>query len=58
MELYDFGSDYAQTCKEKCKNCGNEIEVSTQRDSHPEYYTSVYVKCSCGQSVGVYLPVN
>jgi hypothetical protein len=55
--VYDFGSKYAQTYKEKCE-CGNEIEVSTQTDNHPEYKTDVFVKCKCGKSVRFSLPVN
>lgn len=55
--MYDFGSEYAQTYKGKCE-CGNEIEVSTQRDDCPEYKTDVFVKCRCGKSVGFLLPVN
>ena len=53
----DFGGKWAQTYTEKCE-CGNVIEVSTQPDRHPEYYTEVFVKCPCGKSVGFYLPVN
>jgi hypothetical protein len=56
-DKYDFGSEYAQTYKEKCK-CGNEIEVSTQTDSYPEYTAGVFVRCPCGESVGFELPVN
>ncbi len=55
--LYDFGSEYAQTYKKKCK-CGREIEVSTQKDSYSEYYTEVQVRCECGKSVVFKLPVN
>lgn len=58
MEIYDFGSEYAQTYAELCKKCGRKIEVSTQRDECPEYKTDVYVRCVCGESVGFYLPVN
>jgi len=55
--MYDFGDEDAQTYKEKCI-CGNEIEVSTQKDECPEYHTTIYVKCSCGESVEFILPVN
>ena len=55
--IYNFGSDVAQTYTEKCE-CGKEIRVSTQRDRSPEYYTDVYVQCSCGKSVLFRLPVN
>lgn len=57
MGLYDFGSKCAQTYTSVCK-CGRDIEVSTQRDHSPEYYTTVYVKCVCGKSVCFSLPVN
>lgn len=56
--LYDFGSDVAQTYKSKCKKCGIEIEVSTQQDKYPEYYTDIFIRCSCGGSVHFELPVN
>lgn len=58
MDLYDFGSDAAQTYKEECK-CGEKIYISTQRDECPEYYINVYVKCNkCNASVEFCLPVN
>lgn len=57
MDIYDFDAECAETYKNECE-CGNEIEVSTQRDTCPEYYTWVYVKCECGKSVGFMLPVN
>jgi ribosomal protein L31 len=57
-DLREFGSEYAQTYKAKCNKCGNEIEVSTQKDGSPEYYTDVFVRCSCGGSVHFELPVN
>lgn len=56
-DLYNFGSECSQTYKEKCE-CGNEIEVSTQKDECPEYYAEVYVKCKCGKAVEFSLPVN
>jgi ribosomal protein L31 len=57
-DLYEFGSKYAQTYKAKCSKCGNEIEVSTQQDLDPEYYTDVFVRCQCGGSAHFKLPVN
>jgi len=57
MSLYEFGSSVAETYKGTCK-CGKVIEVSTQRDFGPEYYTEVHVRCSCGESVEFNLPVN
>ena len=57
IDIYDFGGECSQTYTEECK-CGNNIEVSTQRDSHSEYHTDVFVKCECGESVGFNLPVN
>lgn len=57
-DLYQFGSERAQTYKAKCNKCGNEIEVSTQKDSDPECYTDVFVRCSCGGSAYFELPVN
>lgn len=44
--------------KEKCSNCGKEIQISTQQDRNPEYYTDIYIKCDCGNSVSFLLPVN
>lgn len=57
LNMYDFDKECAQTYKEKCV-CGKEIEVSTQQDGCPEYYTEIYVKCTCGKSVNFSLPVN
>ena len=56
-DIHDFGSGYSQTYEKKCE-CGRKVEVSTQKDDSPEYYTSVFVKCMCGKSVGFELPVN
>ena len=55
--MYDFGDEFAQTYKEKC-TCGKTIEVSTQKEECPESYTTIYVKCDCGESVCFILPVN
>lgn len=55
--MYDFGDEFSRVYKEKC-DCGNEIEVSTQKDESPEYYVDVFVKCVCGESVNFSLPVN
>ena len=57
IDMYDFGGEFQQTYKNTCK-CGNKIEVSNQKDQHPEYYTDVFVKCGCGKSVKFELPVN
>lgn len=43
---------------EKCEICDLDITVFTQEDSFPEYYTNVYVKCTCGNCVLFELPVN
>ncbi len=55
--MYEFGDQSAQTYSQKCE-CGRVIEVSTQKDENPEYYTDVHVKCACGKSVYFSLPVN
>ena len=55
--MYDFNGEFAQTYKEQCE-CGKVIEVSTQKDKNPEYYTDLFVKCECGKSVCFTLPVN
>lgn len=59
MDLYDFGSEYAQSYTETCE-CGEKIEISTQKDHDGvEYSTDIYVKCSkCSKSVNFNLPVN
>ena len=56
-DTYDFGGEFQQTYTNTCE-CGKDIDVSTQRDEHPEYYTEVFVKCECGKSVRFNLPVN
>ena len=45
--------EYSKTC-----NCGLTLTVYTQEDNHPEYYTTVKVKCFCGSLVSFKLPVN
>ena len=58
IDIYDFGSEYAQTYTETCK-CGQVLAVSTKKDwGGAEYATDVYVKCTCGKSVHFELPVN
>ena len=57
MDNYDFGNEYSQTYIETC-SCGRKIEISTQRDRKPEYYTEIFVRCTCGKSVAFSLPVN
>ncbi len=57
MDIYDFGDDYAQTYTEKCQ-CGEEMQVSTQKEGDPEFTTIIYIKCcKCGESVCFHLPV-
>ncbi len=56
--MHDFGSEHSETFVEDCSNCGKTHHVSTQQDSNPEYYTEVYIKCTCGESVRFLLPVN
>ena len=56
-ELYSFGSKFAETYEAACV-CGRTIQVSTQKDNAPEYYTDVFVRCSCGRAVKFKLPVN
>ena len=55
--MYDFDCEFSQVYKNKCE-CGKVIEVSTQKDENPEYYTDVFVRCDCGKSVAFILPVN
>lgn len=56
--FYDFDKEYSQTYSEECDKCGNITLVSTQRDNHPEYYTSIFIRCECGESIKFSLPVN
>ncbi len=56
--MYDFEGSSAQTYEEVCEKCGNTVEVSTQEDRRPEYYTEVFVRCKCGESIQFVLPVN
>lgn len=54
----DFDGKQSQVYKERCKWCGRLHKISTRRDNHPEYYTDIYLKCKCGESVHFKLPVN
>lgn len=58
IKQHDFNGEYSQVYKSECENCGAVVEISTQRDDWPEYYTNVFVKCYCGASVYFSLPVN
>ncbi len=55
---YDFGGYASEIYTGQCKGCGRVIEVSTQEEICPEYYADVFVRCTCGDSVGFVLPVN
>lgn len=57
VHMYDFNGEFSQVYKRKCQ-CGKVVEISTQKDERPEYYTNVFVKCDCGKSVQFILPVN
>ena len=53
-----FGMDWRQVYVEKCR-CGSILELITQADEDPEYYTNVFVLCSkCKEYVHFKLPVN
>ena len=54
----EFDPEDTQTYKAKCNKCEKEIEVITQKDNYPEYYTDVYVRCQCGGTARFVLPVN
>ncbi len=41
-----------------CELCGLKLEVFTQADNDPEYYTDIYVRCNCGEYIHFELPVN
>jgi len=41
-----------------CDVCDHVINISSQRDNGPEYYTCVYVQCECGNWMEFILPVN
>ena len=57
-KMYDFGGKYAQTFKGRCNKCRKVLSVSTQKDDNPEYYTDVFIKCQCGGSALIVIPVN
>lgn len=47
-----------QKYEQKCDNCDHALTVRTQQDNYPEYYTDVYIQCSCDHWVKFTLPVN
>ena len=57
-EMYGFDGEWAQTYTKECE-CGQIIEISTQINSNPEYYTDIFVKCpKCGSPIKFILPMN
>jgi len=58
MEEHILGSVYSFPYKEKCKKCGIEKTVYTQKDDHSEFITQVGILCICGEMVWFDLPVN
>lgn len=56
---FDEIPKWRQTIYQKrCEKCDYTMNVSTQRDDSPEYYTDVYIQCDCGNWVKFDLPVN
>jgi rRNA maturation endonuclease Nob1 len=53
-EIKDYYVDY----KKECENCKKIVTLKTQADECPEYYTTVYILCVCGDYVNFVLPVN
>jgi len=48
--MYNFDEEYAETYKEKCE-CGNEIEVSTQKDENPTFFFFGAKKLKIGNEI-------
>jgi hypothetical protein len=44
---------YEKTCK-----CGKKFVLLSQKNDDPEYYTSLYLLCECGEYVKFNIPVN
>lgn len=53
---YDMRGWYTKECS--TPTCDKLHTVFTQEDDYPEYYTTVSVKCACGELVKFELPVN
>ncbi len=58
MKFEEISDGYKYSYEKKCPCCDCEQELLTQRDGFPEYYTSVYLKCQCGEYIHFELPVN
>ena len=58
MKIEKIDEDDRYEYKKLCDCCDLEIMILTQKDSFPEYYTRVYLQCSCGNFVEFVLPVN
>lgn len=54
IDTFFLGQElYINTCA-----CGREQHIRTQKDDNPEYYTDIFIKCSCGEWIKFSLPVN
>jgi len=49
---------YNQEYTQECPSCSKALTIISQKDHNPEYYTSVYVKCECGEWVEFVVAVN
>lgn len=55
QEKYGFERGQYSQC---CDNCKKTNLVRTQYDNNPEYYTTVFTECECGNELKWNLPVN
>ncbi len=59
LEFFDdIPKWYRIPYKETCSGCDKIYTIYTQDDDEPEYYTNIYLECSCGHYVDFSLPVN
>lgn len=58
VRFEDIAEGYRYEYMKPCPCCTMECKILTKRDDFPEYYTGVYVQCTCGEYIEFELPVN
>ena len=51
-------NQYSDKIYKSMCSCGNVIEVESESDHEPDYYTEIKVKCTCGEFVIFELPAH
>lgn len=57
MEFKDIPIEYQFEYERKCELCLKPVKIYTQKEDEPQYHTSVFTQCACGNYMEFELPV-